>query len=80
MNGTSGLNQRCVQHFMAAGEDPVNCAFPETSVLFTTTPLFIMNSRFDPALDSISANIGVSDVVAGRNLYMTCFMVFVNFS
>jgi O-palmitoleoyl-L-serine hydrolase len=54
-NSTDGLNQACVQAQRAAGEDPLQCAFPEVAAAHVSTPLFVMNSRFDPALDSIVA-------------------------
>jgi hypothetical protein len=39
----------------AAGGDPATCAFPEVLAPHVTTPLVVMNGRFDPALASISA-------------------------
>lgn len=30
------------------------CIFPEVAAPYVTTPLFIMNGKYDPALDSIS--------------------------
>lgn len=55
-NGTAGLNQGCVAAKVAAGYDPVSCAFPDISTPYIQTPLFVMNSRYDPALDDIVAN------------------------
>lgn len=54
-NGTAGLNAGCVAAKLAAGYDPLACAFPDVSTSYITTSLFVMNSRFDPALDSIVA-------------------------
>jgi hypothetical protein len=58
MNATGGLNQACV----AAVGDPATCAYPEVAAQHITTPLFVMNSRFDPALDSISFGENGSNV------------------
>jgi len=55
MNATSGLDASCVAALRAAGGDPATCAYPEVLAPHVTTPLFVMNGRFDPALDSISA-------------------------
>lgn len=55
MNSTSGLNQACVTARAAAGQDPLECAFPEVVAPHINTPLFVMNSKYDPALDSISS-------------------------
>ena len=53
-NGTSALPPACLAAVAAAGGDPATCAFPEVLAPHLTTPLFLMNSRYDPALDSIS--------------------------
>ena len=55
MNATSGLDASCVAAVRSAGGDPATCAYPEVLAPHVTTPLFVMNGRFDPALDSISA-------------------------
>ena len=54
-NATGGLDASCVAAQRAAGLSPAECAFPEVVTPYITTPLFVMNSRFDPALDSIAA-------------------------
>lgn len=58
MNGTAGLNQKCV----ATEKDPLSCRFPEVSAQHITTPFFVMNSQYDPALDSISFGTGQTNV------------------
>ena len=69
MDALGGLNQRCVA---ALASDPASCAFPEVAAPFISTPLFVMNSMHDPALDSISAGIGQGNATAvnavGREL------------
>ena len=55
MNATAGLDASCVAAVRAAGGDPATCAFPEVLAPHVATPLFVMNGRFDPALDSIAA-------------------------
>ena len=55
MNATAGLDQSCVAALRAAGGDPATCSFPEVLAPHLMTPLFVINGRFDPALDSISA-------------------------
>lgn len=50
MNSTSALNPLCVS---AHG---VSCMLPEIAAPFITTPLFVMNSRYDPAGNSIVTN------------------------
>lgn len=42
----------------SGGGDANDCAFPEVASSYATSPLFVMNSRFDSALDSISAGEG----------------------
>lgn len=53
-NSSAGLHQGCVSARAAAGADPLDCALPEVTAPYVLAPLFVMNSRFDPALDSIS--------------------------
>ena len=60
-NSTSGLNAACVAAAAAAGTDPVACILPEVAAPHVAAPLFVLNSRYDPALDSISAGIGQGD-------------------
>lgn len=55
MNSTFSLNANCVDAQLANRRDPLQCAFPEVAAAFISTPLFVMNSRFDSALDSIVA-------------------------
>ncbi len=57
-NASSALNPACAASQRAAGVDPARCAFPEVLAPFIKTPLFVMNSRYDPALDSISGGEG----------------------
>lgn len=57
-NATRWLNDDCVAALTASGTDPLWCIFPETASKFIKTPLFIMNSRYDPALDGISGGQG----------------------
>jgi len=54
-NSTAYLNQACVAAKRASGDDPFSCIFPEVVSPFITTPLFVVNSKYDPALTSISA-------------------------
>jgi hypothetical protein len=62
MNSTSSLNQACVAAQLAKGADPLQCAFPQVMAPYISTPIFVMNSRFDPALDSIVAGEGGGNV------------------
>lgn len=57
-----GLNQNCVAAQIAAGADPATCIFPEVAAPYVTTPLFITNSKYDPALDDISGGENGSNV------------------
>ena len=52
----------------AAGRDPLMCAFPEVVSPYIASPLFVLNSRFDPALDSISGGISGNNAAAVRAL------------
>ena len=45
MNSSAGLNQRCVEAQRAAGQDPMECRYPEMAVRHTATPTFVMNSK-----------------------------------
>ena len=50
-----GLDSSCVAAAEAAGRDPgASCTLPEDVAPYVHVPLFVLNSRFDPALDSIS--------------------------
>ena len=61
MNGTRGLNANCVKAARAAGKDPaVVCTLPEDVAPHIEVPLFVMNSRFDPGLISISGGPAMS--------------------
>jgi len=44
----STLNTNCVAAMTASGSDPLTCAFPEVLAPYIQTPLFVMNSRYDP--------------------------------
>jgi len=69
MNNTEALNQGCVKSALAASKDPtVVCVLPEDTAPHVQTPLFVMNSRFDPTMDSISAGIGGSNDSAVREV------------
>lgn len=57
MNGTGGLHEGCV----AAEKDPLDCRFPEVTVPYISTPYFVMNSKYDPALDGISFGMNQSN-------------------
>jgi hypothetical protein len=54
-NATAFLNQACVAAQLAAGHDPLECILPEVAAPFISTPLFVMNSKYDPALFQIIA-------------------------
>jgi hypothetical protein len=54
-NATAGLDASCVAAQLAAKRPAAECAYPEVFSEHISTPMFIMQSRFDPALDSISA-------------------------
>ncbi len=54
-NATSGLDSSCVAALIAAGRNPAECSFPEVVAPYITTPLFVMQGRYDPALTSISS-------------------------
>lgn len=56
--GSGGLNARCVAAQRAAGADPLLCARVQVAAPHISTPLFVMNSMYDPALDSISGGEG----------------------
>ena len=68
MNATSGLDASCVAAEIAAGGDPATCAYPEVLAPHVTTPLFVMNGRFDPALDSIAAGENQSNATHVREI------------
>ena len=53
-NSTGALNANCLAAQAGSGADPATCAFPEVLAPYIATPLFVMNSRYDPALYSIS--------------------------
>ena len=55
-NATAYLNQACVAARTAAGADPLECILPEVAAPHISTPLFVMNSKYDPALLEISAS------------------------
>lgn len=57
-NGTGGLNAACVAARLGAGGDPADCAFPDVGAAYVRSPLFVVNSRFDPALDTIVGGEG----------------------
>jgi hypothetical protein len=57
MNSTSGLDASCVAAATAAGQTAgAACTLPEKVSKHISTPVFVMNSRFDPALLSICTN------------------------
>jgi hypothetical protein len=60
-NSTGGLDASCVA---ATPADPASCAFPEVVAAHVTTPMFVMQGRYDPALMSISSGVPGSDVPA----------------
>jgi hypothetical protein len=68
MNATRGLDASCVAAVRAAGGDPATCAWPEVLAPHVSTPLFVMNGRFDPALDSISAGENESNATHVREI------------
>ena len=55
-NATAYLNQACVAARAAAGAQPLECILPEVAAPHIATPLFVMNSKYDPALLAISAS------------------------
>lgn len=58
MNGTEYLQETCVAEALRSGKDPtVVCTLPEDVAPHIQSPVFAFNSRFDPALDDISAGI-----------------------
>lgn len=62
MNSTAGLDASCVEALTASGGNPATCAFPEVVARHVTTPTFVMNSRFDPALDGITEGAKASNI------------------
>lgn len=54
-NATAGLDASCVAAMRAEGHNPADCAFPEVVALYVSTPLFVMQGRYDPALTSIAS-------------------------
>eukprot|EP00040_Diaphanoeca_grandis_P012681 m.64278 g.64278 ORF g.64278 m.64278 type:complete len:464 (+) comp23408_c0_seq1:1-1392(+) len=57
MNATAGLDQSCVEAAIKAGKVvATSCTLPEDVSKFIETPLFAMNSRYDPALIGICTN------------------------
>lgn len=53
MNGTT--NQKCREAVLVTGGDPGElCTLPETSALYIQTPLFMVNSRYDPVWEADS--------------------------
>jgi len=56
MNSTAGLDQSCVLAADVAGRSPADsCTLPERVAHHVTVPIFVLNSRFDPALRSITS-------------------------
>ena len=55
-NATAYLNQACVAARAAAGAEPLDCILPEVAAPHIPTPLFVFNSKYDPALLEISAS------------------------
>ena len=54
-NATAFLDQSCVAARVAAGVEPLDCILPEVAAPHIAAPLFVMNSKYDPALLAISA-------------------------
>lgn len=55
MNSTAGLDQSCVLDALSRSQNPAKvCTLPEDVSRHIKTPLFVMNSRFDPAMITIS--------------------------
>ena len=52
-NSTAYLNAACVAAKLGGGESPFSCIFPEQASPFIATPLFVANSKYDPALLAI---------------------------
>lgn len=63
-NSTAGLDATCVG---ALHGDPASCAFPEVVAAHVTTPLFVMQGRYDPTLMAIIAGIPPSNASAFNN-------------
>ena len=63
-NATSALNANC----LAAQANPATCAFPEVLAPFINTPLFVMNSRYDPALYGIAGGLSGKNATAVNEL------------
>ena len=63
-----GLNSACVAARVAAGSDPADCALPEIVTPHIASRLFVINSQYDPALDSISGGIGGGDAAGVTRL------------
>ena len=56
MNATAGLDASCVAAAVAAGKSPgAACTLPEDVAPHISVPLFVVNSKFDPAMISISS-------------------------
>ena len=61
MNSTGALNQDCVAAQRAAGKDVLDCRWPDMAVRHTPeVPTFVVNSKYDPALLSISEGMSSS--------------------
>ena len=64
----NGLNENCVADMRKTSGDVASCAFPQVASSYITTPLFVMNGRYDPALTSISFGTGGGNVPAVNNI------------
>ena len=62
--GGAGLDASCAAAAVAAGKTAAEaCTLPEDVAAHVDVPLFVMNSKYDPALDSISGKLhGDADV------------------
>ena len=67
MNSTTGLDASCVAAAAKAGKQTPGqaCTLPEDVAPHVQVPLFVMNSKYDPAMISISSKVSSPDAING---------------
>eukprot|EP00756_Hemistasia_phaeocysticola_P045919 Hpha_TRINITY_DN19675_c0_g1::TRINITY_DN19675_c0_g1_i1::g.186252::m.186252/K19882/NOTUM; O-palmitoleoyl-L-serine hydrolase len=76
MNSTAGLDASCVAAAQASGKTPGQaCTLPEDVAPHIQVPLFAMNSKYDPAMISISSKALTAEEI---NALATRFVAKVN--
>ena len=73
MNSTAGLDASCVAAAAQRGDTPgAACTLPEDVAPHISVPVFTMNSKYDPALISISTAVKTPAAVNGEHFLLLC--------